>query len=206
MKGVTFDLGKELARRLGVPFEPVVYPSIGALLDGAKSGAWDVAMFGVNPTRSKQFDFTQTLLEIEFGYLAPSGSSLSTLTDVDRAGVRVGVQEKSAVEAILSRVLKNATLVSGPGVAGGLAMLKSAKVEVFAANKSILFEMSDQLPGSRVLAGHYAIEPQAIAMPKVRDVGMAFMRKFVEDAKSEGLVKAAAERAGLRGTVEAAAK
>ena len=26
-KGVGFDLGKELARRIGVPFEPVVYPS-----------------------------------------------------------------------------------------------------------------------------------------------------------------------------------
>jgi polar amino acid transport system substrate-binding protein len=206
MKGVAYDLGKELALRLEVPFEPVVYPSIGALLDGAKSGAWDVAMFGVNPARSKQFDFTQALLEIEFGYLAPSRSSLSKLTDVDRPGVRVGVQAKSAVEAILSRALKNATVVPGPGVQGGFEMLKSAKADVFAANKSILFEMSDQLPGSRVLAGNYATESLAIATPKARDVGMAYMRKFVENAKSEGLVKAAAERAGLRGIVEAPPK
>jgi len=28
-KGVGFDLGKELARRMGVPFEPVVYASPG---------------------------------------------------------------------------------------------------------------------------------------------------------------------------------
>jgi len=49
MKGVGFDLGKELARRMGVPFEPVLYPSSGALLDGAKSGAWDVAFMGVLP-------------------------------------------------------------------------------------------------------------------------------------------------------------
>src|SRR3954468_7310706 len=39
MKGVGFDLGKELARRLGVPFEPVLYPSVGAVLDGGKAGA-----------------------------------------------------------------------------------------------------------------------------------------------------------------------
>src|SRR5215208_7525413 len=43
MKGVAFDLGKELARRIGVPFEPVLYPSIGALLDAGRSGGWDVA-------------------------------------------------------------------------------------------------------------------------------------------------------------------
>jgi polar amino acid transport system substrate-binding protein len=28
MKGVGFDLGKEFARRMGVPFEPVVYPKV----------------------------------------------------------------------------------------------------------------------------------------------------------------------------------
>ena len=33
MKGVGHDLGRELARRLGVPFEPITYPSVGALLD-----------------------------------------------------------------------------------------------------------------------------------------------------------------------------
>src|SRR3990172_12189598 len=49
MKGVGFDLGKELARRMGVPFEPVVYPSVGALLDSGKSGNWDVAFFGFSP-------------------------------------------------------------------------------------------------------------------------------------------------------------
>src|ERR1700694_4125669 len=43
MKGVVFDLGKELARRMGVPFEPVLYPSVGALLDSGKAGAWDIA-------------------------------------------------------------------------------------------------------------------------------------------------------------------
>src|SRR5690242_21677897 len=41
MKGVGFDLGKELARRIDVPFEPVLYPSVGVLLEGGKSGAWD---------------------------------------------------------------------------------------------------------------------------------------------------------------------
>jgi polar amino acid transport system substrate-binding protein len=49
MKGVGFDLGTDLARRLGVPFEPVLYPSVGALLEGGKSGAWDIAFVGFSP-------------------------------------------------------------------------------------------------------------------------------------------------------------
>ena len=51
MKGVGFDLGKEFARRIGVPFEPVLYPSVGELLDAGKSGAWDVAFVGFSPAR-----------------------------------------------------------------------------------------------------------------------------------------------------------
>ena len=38
MKGVAFELGKELARRMGVPFEPVLYPSTCALLDATNDG------------------------------------------------------------------------------------------------------------------------------------------------------------------------
>jgi polar amino acid transport system substrate-binding protein len=82
-------------------------------------------------------------------------------------------------------------------------MLKSGKADVFASNKPSLFEMSDQVPGFRVLDGRFVTERQAMAIPKGRDLGMAYARKFVEDAKSEGLVKAAIERAGLRGAVVA---
>jgi polar amino acid transport system substrate-binding protein len=50
-----------------------------------------------------------------------------------------------------------------------------------------------------VLDGRWGIERHAIAIPKGRDQGRAFVEKFTEDAKAEGLVKAAIERAGLRG-------
>src|SRR5439155_12718407 len=93
--GLGVDLGKELARRLGVPFEPVLYPSVGALLDSGKTGAWDVAFVGFSPARAKEWDFTALHMEVEFGYLIPGGSSISTMADVDRPGVRVAVQEKS---------------------------------------------------------------------------------------------------------------
>lgn len=203
MKGVGFDLGSELARRLGVPFEPVVFPSIGALLDSGTSGQWDVAFFAVSPARAKDFAFTTPHLEIELGYLVRSGSAIATLAEVDRPGVRVGVPEKGLADVVLSREIKHAVVVRGPGLAAGVEMLKSGSADVFGASKANLFEMSDQLPGSRVLEGQFATEQQAMAIPKGRDPGMDYARQFVEDAKSEGLVKAAVKRAGLRGAVEA---
>ena len=203
MKGVGFDLGKELARRMGVPFEPVLYPSVGALLDSGKSGAWDVAFVGFSPARAKEWDFTALHLEIEFGYLIPGDSSMSTMADVDRPGIRVAVQEKSQPDIFLSRTLKNAVVVRASSLAGTLEMLKSGRADVIFSIKPSLFEISNQLPGSRVLDGRPGIDPHAMAMPKGRDPGVAYARQFIEDAKAEGLVKAAIERVGMRGAAVA---
>ena len=201
MKGVAFELGKELARRMGVPFEPVLYPSTGALLDATKAGQWDVAFFLVSPARMKDVDFTAALIELELGYLVPKGSPLSTSADVDRPGIRIAAQAKSQVDVILSGLLKQAVIVRTPGVAASIELVKSGRADAFAANKPTLFEASAQLPGSRVLEGRFAAERVAMAIPKGRDAGVAYARKFIEDAKSEGLVKTSVERAGVRGAV-----
>jgi polar amino acid transport system substrate-binding protein len=128
------------------------------------------------------------------------------MADVDRPGIRVAVQEKSQPDVFISRTLKNATVVRASSLAGTLEMLKSGRADVIFSIKPSLFEISNQLPGSRVLDGQLGIDPHAMAMPKGRDPGVAYARQFIEDAKSDGLVKAAIERAGLRGVVVAPLK
>jgi len=204
--GVGLDLGKDLARRLGVPFEPVLYPSVGALLDAGKSGAWDVAFVGFSPARAQEWDFTGLHLEVEFGYLVPAGSAISTMADVERPGVRIALQEKSGPDVFFSRALKDAVAVRASSNLGALEELKSGRADVMGSIKPVLFELSKQLPGSRVLEGRPGIDPHAMAMPKERHAGAAYARKFIEDAKSDGRVKAAVERTGLRGVVVAPLK
>ena len=206
MKGVGFDLGRELARTMGVPFEPITYPSVGALLDAGKAGAWDVAFVGFSPARAKEWDFTGLHMEVEFGYLVPAGSSISTMADVDRSGIRVAVQEKSQPDVFVSRTLKNAEVVRAPSLAGTVEMLKSRRADAIFSIKPSLFEASKQLPGSRVLEGRPGIDPHAMVLPKGRDAGLVYARQFIEHAKSKGLVKAAIERAGMRGAVVAPAQ
>jgi polar amino acid transport system substrate-binding protein len=188
---------------MGVPFEPITYPSVGALLDAGKTGAWDVAFVGFSPARVKDWDFTALHMEVEFGYLVPAGSSISTMADVDRSGIRVAVQEKSGPDVFLSRTLKNVVVVRAPSLAGTLEMLKSGRADVIFSIKPSLFEASKQLPGSRVLEGRPGVDPHAMVMPKGRDRGVAYARQFIEAAKSEGLVQAAIERVGMRGAIVA---
>jgi len=140
-------------------------------------------------------------LLIELGYLVPAGSSLTASTDIDQKGCRIGVTANSTSDATLSRDLKNAEVVRATTVEIGAKMLASGKIDAFATNKATLFEMAEKVPGSTVLPDRWGEERHAIAFPKGREEGAAFIKGFTEQALESGLVKAAIERAGLRGAL-----
>jgi polar amino acid transport system substrate-binding protein len=81
-------------------------------------------------------------------------------------------------------------------------LVKSDKVDAFAANKANLFAIADKLPGSRVLEGRFSVDSFPLGLPKGRQAGLAYARIFIDDAMVEGLVKSAAEKAGVRGAIE----
>jgi len=204
LRGVAVDLGKELARRVGVPFHPVVYPNPPALLGGAKSGEWDVALTGINAERAAVMDFSAPYMEVEQGYLVRAGVTIATTADVDKAGVRIGVLEKAGADLHLSSSLKNAVLVRVKSLAENYALLDTGKADVIAATKTALFEGAASRPGSRVLDGRILVEPISMGVPKGRNAAAAvYVGKFVEEAKAAGLVKSAIAQAGLRGVVVA---
>ena len=201
-KGVGYELGKELASRLGVPFEPVVFSTSGEFVEALKGGKADIILSNATPARARDVDFTQPVLEIEQGYLVHADSPVSASMEVDRPGVRVGVSAGSTSESILSREFKNAKIIRVPALNSAVEMLMARKLDVFASNKVTLFEMSSKLLGSRVLEGKYGVEHMALGFPKGRDQGIAYLRQFAEEAKSAGLVERASERAGLRGSTK----
>src|SRR5580704_17003891 len=92
-EGVAPDMAREIASRLGVPVAYVPYARPGELADAAGSGVWDIGLIG-----AEKIAFTPAYVEIEATYLVPAGSPLKTVTDVDRAGVRIAVTARSAYD------------------------------------------------------------------------------------------------------------
>ena len=202
-KGVAVDLGKELARRIGVPFELVHYPSIAAIIDNAETGQWDAAFLTINAARTKVMDFSAPYAEVEVGYLVPGGSAIADLSSIDRTGIRIAVAQKGGPDVRLSASLKQAALMRVPSLVNALELVKSGQAHAMAANKTYLYSALGQVPGGRVLEGRISAERIGIAVPKGRGFGASYVRRFVEDAKREGLVLQAIEDAGLRGVVVA---
>jgi polar amino acid transport system substrate-binding protein len=201
--GLTFDLGKELAKRLDVPFEKVVYQRIAEVLSALKVGDIDFTISNATPARALDVAFSQTLLLLESGYLVPAGSPIVTIADMNKSGLRVGVSKGSTSEQTIPKVLANASVVAVPNLKQAIQMLTSLELDAFATNKAILFEMSDQMPRARVLDGRWGLEHLAVAIPKGRERGVEFVRDFVEEMRSSGLLAQAEQRARIRGAIEA---
>jgi polar amino acid transport system substrate-binding protein len=199
MKGIAVELGKALATRLDVPYEQVEFGRPAEIYEALKAGQIDMTIVNATPARAEQFAWSPPLMLIELGFLAAAGLPVTTPADVDRPGVRVGVTQGGTLNSALTRELKNATVVPAATLKNGIEMLAQHKIDAYATNKANLFEMSDALPGSRVLDGRWGLEHLAMAIPKGRDAGLAYVRTFVEEAKSEGLVARAAARVALRG-------
>jgi polar amino acid transport system substrate-binding protein len=200
-RGVGYDLGKALAMRLGVPFKPVVFPKNADVLAGMKAGTLDVTFTNASPERSKYIDFTPTFMDVEKSFLVASGSRLASIDDLHKPGLRVGVSEGSSTEGELSPLFPTATIVRVAPLKLAIEMLADGRLDTFATNKAILFEMSDALPGSRVLPGSWGLEHFAAGIPKGRESQLGVVSAFVDAALADGAVSRAVTRAGLRGVV-----
>jgi polar amino acid transport system substrate-binding protein len=205
-RGVGYDLGAALAKKLGVPYDPVVFAKNAEVLEAVKTGKVDAAFTNASASRAKDMDFGPVYLQSDLGYLVPKGSKVAASADVDVKGIRVGVTAGSSSDAELSHDLKNAEVVRVPAVTMVASMFATGKIDVFATNKATLFEIAEQSAGAKVLDGHWGLERHAIAIPKGRDQGRAFIEQFTEEAKAGGVVAAAIKRSGLRAAATAPPK
>jgi polar amino acid transport system substrate-binding protein len=201
-RGVAAALARELARRLGVPLTFVPFDSAGQVTDAIPRNAWDIAFLAVDPVRAKQIDFTAPYVLIEGSYVVPAASPLHTADDVDRDGVRVMVDRASAYDLYLTRTLKHATLVRPPATDTAEAFLANP-VEVLAGVRQPLEALVKLHPELRLLPGRFMVINQAMATPKGRTAGAAYLRSFVEDAKASGFVARALADSGQAAAVVA---
>lgn len=200
-RGVGFDLGKALALRLGVPFRPVVFEKNAEVLAAIRAGTLDVTFTNASPERAGFIDFTPTFMDVEKSFLVVSRSRLGSTDDVRRQALRVGVSEGSSTAGELLPLFPAATIVPVATLKAAIEMLEGGRIDAFATNKAILFEMSDALPGSRVLPGSWGLEHFAAGIPKGRESQLAIVSAFIDGALADGTVSRAVNRAGLRGVV-----
>jgi polar amino acid transport system substrate-binding protein len=200
-QGVSVDLARELARRLGVEVELVTYDAAGRVFDALKANAWDVAFLADDPARAVDIAFSPPYIEIEGAYLVREGSPIRDNAQVDRAGTRVVVGRGSAYDLYLTRELKAATLVRAPTSPVVVDTMIADKVDVAAGVRQQLEADARRVGGVRVLEGRFMVIRQAMGTPKAREAGAQYVAAFVEEMKASGFVRRAIDRHRVDGVI-----
>ena len=194
-RGITVDLARELARRVGLPLELVPFDAAGKVFEALKAGAWDVAFLAIEPVRAAEIAFTAPYVIIEGVYLVPKDSPLRAVADVDRDGVRIAVNKGSAYDLYLTRTIKHAQLVRGEN---GIELFVRDRLEAAAGVKQPLVEYAKTDPSVRIMDGRFMEIRQAMGTPKLRyqgrDAAPRYLHAFVEEMKATGFIAEALRR------------
>ena len=195
-RGVSPDIARELARRLGVPLDFIPYDAAGRVTADATRGAWDIAFLARDPERAKEIQFTAPYVIIEGAYMVRDDSPLKANEDVDRPGVRIAVSRGSAYDLYLSRAIKSATLVRAPSPQASVEMFVKDEPEALAGVKQPLVAYAASHPGYRVLPGRFMVIEQAMAMPRGRPLASRYLADFIDELKASGFIAASLEKSG----------
>ncbi|KQW54602.1 ABC transporter substrate-binding protein [Variovorax sp. Root411] len=202
--GVSIDVAREFARRLGVGIELVVFEKAAASVDAVKNEKADIGFFAVDPARSEGLRFTAPYVLIEGSYLVPESSVLTDNAQVDAEGHRISVGAGSAYDLFLTREIKAAEIVRLQGAGPALAALRAGQVEVAAGIRQLLEGEAARMPGVRVLPGRFMVIQQAMGTPAGRGAeAQALLSSFVEEMKASGFVADALKRHRIEGAIVA---
>jgi polar amino acid transport system substrate-binding protein len=191
--GVTPELARELAKRLGVPSALTCFDAAGKAFDAMKAGQVDIVFLAIEPVRAAEIEFTAPYVIIEGCYIVPKDSGLKSPADVDKAGTRIGVNVNSAYDLFLTRSLKNATLVRSTD---GAQTFVDQKLEAAGGVKQALVQFLSRHPELRFIDQRFMEIRQAMGCAKGKTAGAAYLRGFIEEMKKNGFVADALKRSG----------
>ncbi|WP_326953761.1 transporter substrate-binding domain-containing protein [Amycolatopsis sp. NBC_01286] len=192
--GVTVDIAREIAARLGVPVEFACFDAARKSFDALTSGAADLCFLAIDPARATEVAFTAPYVVIEGVYVVPRGSALTTPADVDRPDVRIGVKQGSAYDLFLSRTLEHASVVRGDE---GVTTFETEGLEAAAGIRQPMTAYAAAHPGVRVVPERFMQIEQAVGTGKDRrPETVAFLHDVVEELKASGFIAEALRRAG----------
>lgn len=199
-RGVSVDLARAFAQRLGVAVELLAFDAAGKSVQAVTDGQADIGFFAVDPVRGAGIAFTAPYVLIEGCYLVREASPIRANDEVDRAGHRVVVGKGSAYDLHLTRELQHATIVRAPTSPAVVDTFIAEQAEVAAGVKQQLEADARRLGGLRLLDGRFMVIQQAMGLPKARGpAAAAFLAAFVEAMKAGGFVTDALVRHGIQG-------
>jgi len=202
--GVSPDIGRALAKELGVEARMIPFKGPGELADAIASDAWDIGNIANEAERAKTIRFSQAYCEIQATYMVPPNSPIKAIEDVDREGVRIAVKDRAAYDLWLRENLQHAQLVRAESIDGSFDLFVEQKLDVLAGLRPALSSQQENLAGSVILDGSFTAIQQSIGCKQGMPEAATFINDFVQRCITDGFVASAIARHGVDGRLTVA--
>jgi polar amino acid transport system substrate-binding protein len=187
--GVPVELGKAMAAQVGVPVEFIERPNSNAIMEDA--GAWDVAFMPKDSERETKVSFGPAYDSVETTFIVRAGLDVANVAALDQAGTEVAAINDTTVLRGAKAFLKKATVTGFKSYEEVYALLSAGEIDALALARDQLIIMAKQLPGTKVLNETFKKTDTAVAVPLKHPQSLAFVTKFMTEAKANGVLKKA---------------
>ena len=199
LMGIDIDIVKAMAMAIGAEPEFVEMP-FKELIPALEAQKVDMVLSGmtITPRRNMRVAFAGPYSVAGKSILTNSDelSEASTLRDLDRAGMKLGVLEGSTSEAFAKRAFPRATIETADSYADAIQMILEGKVAAVVADRPILVVTIMRNPDVELMISDapLTIEPIGVALPAGDPLLLNFIDNTLGAMDAVGLIDAIESR------------
>jgi ABC-type amino acid transport substrate-binding protein len=147
-RSVRVEIALALAARIGVPAVLLEHRTPPDVVQCLKAGACDVVFLPRDERAANVGDFSPPYLQSEYTMLVPAGSSIRSIADADKPGIRIVAVRSHSSTMTLTSAIKQAEVILGENELAAFELLRSGQADAFASTRQYLLRASKNLAGS----------------------------------------------------------
>ena len=198
-QGISPDIANLVASTLGLPCELICFDRPGKLADAVNQNIWDIGNIAFEAERAQTLDFSHPYVVIEANFLVRHDDNFLTNDDVDRAGIKIAVSERSAYDLWLTDHFSQAQIIRAPSIQAAHDLFFEKKVDVLASLKSKLLEDMANHSDLRMINPPFTAVKQSIGLAKGKAESIAFINALIAQSIENGWIAAQLEIHGMTG-------
>ena len=197
--GISPDIANLVASTLDLPCELVCFDRPGKLADAINQDIWDIGNIAFEAERAQTLDFSHPYVVIEANFLVRYDDNFLINDDVDRAGTKIAVSERSAYDLWLTDHFSQAQIIRASSIQAAHDLFFEKKVDVLASLKPKLLEDMANHSGVRIIDPSFTAVKQSIGLAKGKAESIAFINTLIAQSIKNGWIAAQHELHGMTG-------
>ena len=198
-QGISPDIANLVASKLGLSCELVCFDRSGKLADAVNQDIWDIGNIAFEAERAQTLDFSHPYVVIEANFLVRYDDNFLINDDIDRAGTKIAVSERSAYDLWLTDHFSQAQIIRASSIQAAHDLFFEEKVDVLASLKPKLLEDMANHSDLRMTDPPFTAVKQSIGVAKGKADSIAFINALIAQSIENGWIAAQLEVHGMTG-------